>query len=49
MVEGCREPRKCKDSKKRPCLMAEKLKGKFLAKEGSSPERYMPKVGLWTG
>ena len=29
--------------------MAEKPEGKFLTKEGSSPERYKPKVGLWTG
>ena len=35
--------------KKGPCLMAEKPEGRFLTKEGSSPEQYMPKVGLWTG
>ena len=29
--------------------MAEKPEGKFLTKEGSSPERYKPKLGLWSG
>ena len=46
---GCREPKKCRDSKKGPCLMAEKPKGKFLTKEGSSPEWCKPKVGFWSG
>ena len=35
--------------KKGPCLMAEKPKGRFLTKEGSSPEWYMPKGGFWSG
>ena len=35
--------------KKGPCLMAKKPEGRFLPKEGSSPERYKPKVGLWSG
>ena len=45
----CGESRRCKDAKKGPCLMAEKPEGKFLTKEGSSPERYKPKVGFWAG
>ena len=30
-------------------LTAEKPKGRFLTKEGSSLEWYKPKVGLWAG
>jgi len=29
--------------------MAKKPEGRFLAKEGSSPQRYKPKGGLWSG
>jgi len=29
--------------------MAEKPEGRFLTKKGSSPERYKPKVGFWSG
>ena len=35
---GCGEPRRCRDSKKGLCLMAEKPEGRFLAEEGSLPE-----------
>ena len=31
----CGEPRKCRDSKKGPSLMAEKPEGRFLTKKGS--------------
>ena len=50
LTMGSREDaRTQKKKKKGPCLMAEKPEGRFLTKEGSSPERYMPKVGLWAG
>ena len=45
----CGESRKCRDSKKGPCLMSEKPEGRFLTKKGSSPEWYKPKVGFWSG
>ena len=40
LVVACGEPRRCRDSKKGLCLMAEKPEGRFLTKKGSSPERY---------
>ena len=46
---NCGEPRKCRDSRKGPCLMAKKPEGRFLTKEGSSPELYKLKVGFWSG
>ena len=47
LVQGAKDMQGLK--KKGPCLTAEKPEGRFLTKEGSSPERYKPKVGLWTG
>ena len=35
--------------KKGPCPIAEKPEGRFLTKEGSSPEQYKRKMGFWSG
>ena len=48
-ANNCGELRRCRDSKKGPCLTAEKAEGRFLTKEGSSPEWYKLKVGFWSG
>jgi len=47
--DSCREPRRCRDSRMGPCLMAEKPEGRFLTKEVSSPEWYKLKVGFCSG
>lgn len=42
-------PRTGSSSEKRPCLMAVKPEDRFLTKEGSSSERYKPKMGFCSG
>ena len=46
---SCGELKRYRESTKGPCLMAEKPEGRFLTKEGSSPEWYKSKVGFWSG